>query len=239
MYFSLLLCYSHRLTYSNVPINMATDNRGVMVYLSPELERELQQYCIDRNITRKNKDGDILPALGTGIVQHLKSTLLSVSPSLSLSTVSHSPTSTSPSNIPANRLSTGLTKSEILELIVQSNTNQIPSTLLTRADVISIVRAEIDRSQHSTETEVTNEMMLAAATPSPLECAPTDPTNWEEPIIDLVSRGISSRQIADELNQQGFTNTKGGAVSRQSIESYLTRHPDLKATYENARKKGD
>ena len=37
----------------------------------------------------------------------------------------------------------------------------------------------------------------------------------------------------------GFTNIKGGKVSRQSIESYLTRHPEIKAIYEKARKKGD
>ena len=68
---------------------------------------------------------------------------------------------------------------------------------------------------------------------------PQDPTNWEEPIAELAAEGMSSRQIADRLNLLGFTNTKGGAVSRQSIENYLSRRPDLKATYEKARKKGD
>ena len=89
-------------------------------------------------------------------------------------------------------------------------------------------------------------MLAAASTPPPLACvspqkveSTIDPNNWEEPIANLVLTGISSRQIADELNILGFTNTKGGAVSRQSIESYLTRHPEIKAIYEKARKKGD
>ena len=55
----------------------------------------------------------------------------------------------------------------------------------------------------------------------------------------LASSGMSSGQIADELNLFGFTNTKGGKLTRQSIENYLTRHPEIKADYEKARKKGD
>ena len=96
---------------------------------------------------------------------------------------------------------------------------------------------------------VREEIEAAAAASLPLEFVPSvesvtaaatqDPINWEEPIAELAAEGLSSRQIADRLNLLGFTNTKGGAVSRQSIENYLTRHPDLKADYEKARKKGD
>ena len=50
---------------------------------------------------------------------------------------------------------------------------------------------------------------------------------------------MSSREIADELNLLGFTNTTGGKLTRQSIENYLTRHPEIKADYEKAQKKGD
>ena len=51
-----------------------------MVYLSVELEIEIEQYCIKNDITRKHKNGAVLPSLGTGIVHYLKSTLLSASP---------------------------------------------------------------------------------------------------------------------------------------------------------------
>jgi hypothetical protein len=237
-------------------IDMATDNRGVMVYLTPELERGLEQYCIDNKITRKNKDGDVLPSLGTGIIQYLNSAVLGISPrtvpSLSLGTVPYSPTSLLPNAVPSDRLNTGITKAEILELIAQSNTSKIPSTILTRADVVSIARAEIDRALglglgaipqsggYANDTEVTNEMMLAAvSSPPPLACVPLQKVeSWEGSIADLASTGMSSRQIADRLNLLGFTTTKGKPFSRQSIESYLGRRPDLKAIYENARKEG-
>jgi hypothetical protein len=101
------------------------------------------------------------------------------------------------------------------------------------------------------ETEITNIKMALSNVPSPqplalespqkVESVATnpDPTNWEGSIAELASTGMSSRQIADRLNLLGFTTTKGKPFSRQSIESYLGRRPDLKAIYENARKKGD
>ena len=216
---------------------MATDNRGVMVYLNPELEREIEQYCIDNDITRKHKDGAVLPSLGTGIIQYLKSTLLSTAPrtvpSLSLGAVPHIVSGTSLSSGPSNRLSTGITKAEILELIAESNTSRIPSTVLTREEVVAIVREEIEAAAASLP------LAFVPSVESVTAAATQDPTNWEEPIADLVFTGMSSREIADELNRRGFTNIKGGKVSRQSIENYLTRHPEIKATYEKARKKGD
>ena len=215
---------------------MATDNRGVMVYLNPELEREIEQYCIDNDITRKHKDGAVLPSLGTGIIQYLKSTLLSTAPrtvpSPSLGAVPHLVPSTSLNNAPSHRLTTGITKAEILELIAESNTSRTPSTVLTREEVVAIVREEIEAAAASLP------LAFVPSVESVTAANPQDPTNWEEPIAKLAAEGMSSRQIADELNLLGFTNTKGGAVSRQSIESYLSRRPALKAVYEKARKKG-
>ena len=46
---------------------MATENKGVMVYLPPELKKVIEEYCKQNNLTRKNKDGEAFPSLGTGI----------------------------------------------------------------------------------------------------------------------------------------------------------------------------
>jgi hypothetical protein len=234
---------------------MATDNRGVMVYLNPELEREIERYCIENDIVRKNKEGVVLPSLGTGILQYLKSTLLNTAPR----TVPHSSFSTSLGNALSDRLSAGLTKDEILALIAESKTNYVLSTVLTREEVSAIAKEEIDRAigsiasrAEAIEAEIENlkTLLVRVPTSSPLAFVPSsdksestivatnpDPTNWElSPIANLLSTGISCRSIADKLNLLGFTNTKGGTVTRQSVESYLSRRPDLKAIYENARK---
>jgi hypothetical protein len=109
---------------------MATENRGVMVYLNPELEREVEQYCLENDIMRRHKDGAMLPALGTGILQYLKSNLLK-----------SAPISKKQSKSLANKAGTGLSKVEVLDLIAES----MNSKALTREDVLAIVTEEIDR----------------------------------------------------------------------------------------------
>ena len=66
---------------------MATDNKGVMVYLPSDLEEVLEKYCTENKITRKNKDGEPVPSMGTGIVHYLRSHLLGIVPSTLLAGV--------------------------------------------------------------------------------------------------------------------------------------------------------
>jgi hypothetical protein len=55
---------------------MATDNKNVTIYLPVDVEEAVSKYCIENNITRRNQKGEVVPSIGTGIVQYLKSTLL-------------------------------------------------------------------------------------------------------------------------------------------------------------------
>jgi hypothetical protein len=88
---------------------MATENRGVMVYLPSEVEAKMIEYCTRYNITRKDKQGNIVTSLGSGIVTYLKSQLLG--------------------NIPrgvSDRPTAGLTRQEVLDLIAESSTGNTP-----------------------------------------------------------------------------------------------------------------
>ena len=51
---------------------MATENKAVTVYLPPELEKYVSGYCLQYEVTRKNKAGELQPSLGTGIVDLLR-----------------------------------------------------------------------------------------------------------------------------------------------------------------------
>jgi hypothetical protein len=82
---------------------MATENRGVTIYLPPELEEIFEQYCIDNDINRKNKDSDAAPSLGKGILHYLKNQLLG--------------------NSSTNTVSTGLKRNDLLQLVKESLTN--------------------------------------------------------------------------------------------------------------------
>ncbi|MDJ0593080.1 MAG: hypothetical protein QNJ72_24365 [Pleurocapsa sp. MO_226.B13] len=51
---------------------MATNNKAISAYIPPDLEEYLTKYCTEYDITRKDKSGEIKPALGTAVVEILK-----------------------------------------------------------------------------------------------------------------------------------------------------------------------
>ncbi len=92
---------------------MATDNKAVMIYLPKDLEEYITNFCAEYDITRKDKDGNLVPSIGTGVVTYLKRTILSQSPS-------NTPIKPiQPTNI-------GLNKQEVLDLIDQYFTSKLP-----------------------------------------------------------------------------------------------------------------
>jgi hypothetical protein len=126
---------------------MATENKGVMVYLPKEVEEYITEFCTEYSITRKDKEGNILPSLGTGIVTYLKSKMSGESPSdvlakpkslgngLTKDEVIDLIREYSTSDAPSN----GLTREEVLDLINESNTNRLPSDGLTRNEVLDLI----------------------------------------------------------------------------------------------------
>lgn len=92
---------------------MATDNKGIMVYLAPDLVEAMTQYCLDNRITRKIGGDEAAPSLGTGIAHYLKSTILNTVP------------------LPSDNIalaeeynnSIGLSEEKVIDLIQQYNNN--------------------------------------------------------------------------------------------------------------------
>ncbi len=113
---------------------MATENKGVMIYLPKDVEEYITNFCTEYNITRKDKEGNLLPSLGTGVVTYLKSKISGESPDEILTK-------------PSRTLGTGLTKDEVLDLIREHNTSVVinppssgsPSNGLTRDEVIDLI----------------------------------------------------------------------------------------------------
>jgi hypothetical protein len=124
---------------------MATENRGVMVYLAPELEQCITEYCTENNITRKDKDGNITPSLGTGIVTYLKSIIFG--------TLACDILSKATSKIP----STGLSTAEVLDLIKESITSQAPSEGLSKDDVVTLIEESVKNIILSTVFNIPSE----------------------------------------------------------------------------------
>jgi flagellar capping protein FliD len=59
---------------------VVTQNKAVTCYLPKEIESFITGYCNEYGITRKDKEGNIYPSLGTGIIELLK--LLAFNPEL-------------------------------------------------------------------------------------------------------------------------------------------------------------
>lgn|GEM_PF-3022603 len=51
---------------------MATNKKAISAYIPSDLEEYLTKYCTEYDITRKDKSGEIKPALGTAVVEILR-----------------------------------------------------------------------------------------------------------------------------------------------------------------------
>jgi biotin operon repressor len=126
---------------------MATENKGVMVYLPKEVEEYITSFCTEYNITRKDKEGNTLPSLGTGIVTYLKSQMLGESPDDILSK-------------PSKSIGIGLTKDDVLDLIQQSISSRSPINGLTKDEVIDLIDRSITNSHSPQSIEDTIALAL-------------------------------------------------------------------------------
>jgi hypothetical protein len=120
---------------------MATENKGIMVYLTPDLVDAISQYCLDNAITRKIGGDEAAPSLGTGIAHYLKSTILNTIP---LSDKNIVPNGQSNNNV-------GLSKEEITDLIEESNNN----TRLDEERVLDLIK-EYNNNTGLSEDRVTD-----------------------------------------------------------------------------------
>ena len=110
--------------------------KTITCYLPPEIAEQLEAYCFKHEITRKNKQGELSPSWGTGIVEALKLFFSSDTLPSPLSDkvldqkmiediVKDSLSSILPSNI-SNQLPSA---DKLKELIQESVTNLLPSLL--------------------------------------------------------------------------------------------------------------
>jgi BMFP domain-containing protein YqiC len=93
---------------------MATDNKGVMIYLPKDLEEYITNFCTQYEIVRKDKAGNLVPSLGTGVITYLKKTILGELPDRELTE-------------PIQPISNGLNEREVLDLIDRYLTSKLPS----------------------------------------------------------------------------------------------------------------
>ncbi|TRU84803.1 MAG: hypothetical protein EWV76_03785 [Microcystis novacekii Mn_MB_F_20050700_S1] len=111
---------------------MATDNRPVTCYLPKDVEDFVTRYCTEYGITRKDKDGNIQPSLGTGIIELLKN--LSLNPDSvpsPLSSIVPSRVSDSDMESKIRGILPSLLKDILPSLLPSTETSKLPDDLIT------------------------------------------------------------------------------------------------------------
>jgi hypothetical protein len=206
---------------------MATENKGVMVYLPSELEQVIEHYCTENNITRKNKDGVVFPSLGTGIVQYLKSQLLGIEANSRI--------------LP----STVITRAEILDLLRENITSTLPSEILSRSDVSSIIQeyfasnvpsdlptvdmieTEIERALQPLQAKVKElKQVLSELVANQLQ------PNAENPVADTGNTSSKRQQPqgepdwVNENNRRYYRSLVGNCELLAKVSDAIDLHPD-------------
>jgi hypothetical protein len=197
---------------------MATDNKGVMVYLPSDLEEVLEKYCTENKITRKNKDGEPVPSMGTGIVHYLRSHLLGEVPS----------------NVP-----NGFTLDDVRSLIDQaidpltSDLVNIQSQIIDRDNWDDLKADVADLREQLTQlitTTAKKPHLPAIRTPS----ASMEPSKDIQAKINLleddlklfarvesgIEKELSNAELGQWLDDGGFRNTKDETYKNDSVSRF-------------------
>jgi hypothetical protein len=118
---------------------LATNKKAISAYLSSDIEEYLTKYCTEYNITRKDKSGEIKPALGTAVVEILR-----------IFFSDENVPSPLPDNVPllpSNVITEDRLSKALSELKNSSNAaNTVPSNVLKRDDLDKQVEAAINEA---------------------------------------------------------------------------------------------
>ena len=167
-----------------------------MVYLPKEVEEYITEFCTEYSITRKDKEGNILPSLGTGIVTYLKSKISGESPDDIL---------TKPSKL----LSTGLGKEEVLDLVNEYFTSHLPSIGLSKDEVIDLIERSVTNSHLPQSIGARDVEKLVIAQIEPLAASlaelETYTQNQFKAVREELKKAISDRSVTTESIANGET----------------------------------
>jgi hypothetical protein len=111
---------------------MTTQNKAVTCYLPKDIEDFITGYCNEYGITRKDKEGETLPSLGTGIIELLK--LLAYNPEL----VSSPILDTVPSKFSEDAI-----EKKIDEILEKKLSNHLPDNVPS-IEVVEVVKDRLD-----------------------------------------------------------------------------------------------
>lgn len=186
---------------------MATNKKAISAYLPSDIEEYLIKYCIEYDITRKDKSGEIKPALGTAVVEILR-----------IFFSDENVPSPLPDNVPLlpsnvvteNRLAEALSEFKKTSKVVDN----VPSNVLTKDDLDKQVEAAINEAiPKAIAVWKSDEEFLGAIANSVVQKTSTVATEQtessedEDEIITQIDKASSS-PIFEEVEEEEEKSTK-------------------------------
>ncbi|MGB2924303.1 MAG: hypothetical protein WBB82_03300 [Limnothrix sp.] len=144
---------------NGLQLNMGTKNKAVTAYLPEDIEARLTEYCLDHGLSRQGKkSGKEKPALGTGIIEVLKTffsleTGAAIAPVVDKKQLQKIVSKTLPDNVPTEKWVQSEIKQAIAALKEELTSGE--TTLQT------VENTELEESEEEPETEEKNPKEVA------------------------------------------------------------------------------
>ena len=189
--------------------------KTVTCYLPPEIAEQLEAYCFEHEITRNNKQGQLSPSWGTGIVEALK-----------LFFSSDNLPSPLPDNVLEKKMVEELVKDSLNSLLPSQLSNNVPSEEklkeLIEESVTNLLPSLLSSHVLTTDSPIVKELNSRLSQLEVTRNEPSSKDNHEVTPSSTDEVGEITEPISDNRETQRFTDKEVQAILKQKYNVRTT-----------------
>lgn len=189
--------------------------KTITCYLPPEIAEQLEAYCFEHEITRNNKQGQLSPSWGTGIVEALK-----------LFFSSDTLPSPLPNNVLEKKMVEELVKDSLNSLLPSQLSNNVPSEEklkeLIEESVTNLLPSLLSSHVLTTDSPIVKELNSRL---SQLEATRNEPSSKDNHSVTKSSTdevGEITEAISETEETKRFTDKEVQAILKQKYNIKTT-----------------
>ena len=189
--------------------------KTITCYLPPEIAEQLEAYCFEHEITRNNKQGQLSPSWGTGIVEALK-----------LFFSSDTLPSPLPNNVLEKKMVEELVKDSLNSLLPSQLSNNVPSEEklkeLIEESVTNLLPSLLSSHVLTTDSPIVKELNSRLSQLEVTRNEPSSKDNHEVTPSSTDEVGEITEPISDNRETQRFTDKEVQAILKQKYNVRTT-----------------
>ena len=182
--------------------------KTITCYLPPEIAEQLEAYCFEHEITRNNKQGQLSPSWGTGIVEALK-----------LFFSSDTLPSPLPNNVLEKKMVEELVKDSLNSLLPSQLSNNVPSEEklkeLIEESVTNLLPSLLSSHVLTTDSPIVKELNSRLSQLEATRKEPSSKDNHEVTKNSSDDVGEITEQISETGETQRFTDKEVQIILKQ------------------------